>query len=63
MAQKFTYDIVLKVQREGPLTLPIADVRVQGTLDPGKDFAGQLEKAVAEHLARIQLTLEKARRQ
>lgn len=62
MTQRFTYEITLKVQREGLLTIPIADFRVQGRLDPGKEFAGQLGETITEHLARVHPKLENARR-
>jgi hypothetical protein len=63
MNQKFTYKIILKVQRERLLTVPIADIHVEGTLDPGQDFAGQIADAHARHLERVRPKLEKARRE
>ena len=62
MAYRYTYEIVLKVQREGLLTLPIADFRVQGTLDRDKDFAGQLGETCLRYLAGVRPKLEKARK-
>jgi hypothetical protein len=61
MTQKFTYEIILKVQREGLLTLPVADFHVKGTLNPEKDFAEQLADTYLRYLARIRPKLEKAR--
>jgi hypothetical protein len=61
MTQRFTYEIILKVQREGLLTLPIADFHVQGTLDADKDFGQQLADTCTRYLARIRPKLEKAR--
>jgi hypothetical protein len=62
MTQRITYEITVKVQREGLLTLPIAGFRVQGTLDPGRNFAEQLGETITEQLARVHSKLEKARR-
>ncbi|WP_152054201.1 hypothetical protein [Tautonia marina] len=61
MTQQFTYEIMLNVEREGLLTIPIAGFRVQGWLDTDRDFAEQLEERIAEHLRRIVPKLEKAR--
>ena len=61
MTYRYTYEITLKVQREGLLTLPIADFHVQGTLDAEKDFAGQIGDTYAQYLARVRPKLEKAR--
>jgi hypothetical protein len=62
MTQKFTYKIVLKVQHEGLLTVPVADFHVEGTLDPARDFAGQIAETHARYLARIRPRLERARK-
>jgi hypothetical protein len=61
MTQTFAYEIVLKVQREGLLTLPIADFHVKGRLDAEKGFAGQLADTYLRYLARLRPKLEKAR--
>jgi hypothetical protein len=61
MTRKFTYEIILKVQHEGLLTLPVADFHVQGTLDADKDFRQQLGDTCTRCLARIRPKLEKAR--
>jgi hypothetical protein len=62
MTQRITYEMTVKVQGEGLLKVPIAGFRVQGTLDPGKDFAGQLSETITQQLARVQPKPEKARR-
>jgi hypothetical protein len=62
MTQRITYEITVKVQREGLLTLPIAGFRVRGTLDPARNFAKQLGETITEQLARVLSKLEKARR-
>jgi hypothetical protein len=61
MTQKFTYEVILKVQHEGLLTIPVADFRVQGRLDADRDFGQQLADVCARYLARIRPKLEKAR--
>jgi hypothetical protein len=61
MTRRFTYEIIVKVQREGLLTLPIADFHVLGSLDPESDFGRQLEATFAASLARVQPKLTKAR--
>ena len=63
MNPKFTYKMILKVQREGLLTVPIADIHVESTLDPGRDFAGQIAETHARYLERIRSRLDKARRE
>jgi hypothetical protein len=60
--QKFTYKMILEVQHQGLLTVPIADIRVEGTLDLDRDFAEQIGETHARHLERIRPKLEKARR-
>ena len=62
MTTKFTYEIILKVQREGLLTIPIADFHVKGRLDAERDFAGQLSETFVAHLTRIRPKLERARK-
>lgn len=62
MPQRFTYEIILKVQREGLFTLPVAGFHVRGTLDTRKDLSQQIGETIAEHVARIRPKLEKARR-
>jgi hypothetical protein len=62
MPAKFTYEITLKVQREGLMTIPVADFRVQGSLDPDKDLAGQIGDTYARYLAGVRPKLEKARK-
>jgi hypothetical protein len=52
----------LEVQHKSLLTVPIADIQVEGTLDPDRDFASQIAEAHARHLERIRPTLERARR-
>jgi hypothetical protein len=61
MTYRYHYAIILKVHREGLLTLPIADFHVEGTLDPDKDFAEQIGETHARYLERIRSKLEKAR--
>lgn len=60
MTYRYNYTIILKVHREGLLTLPIADFHVEGTLDPDKDFASQIAAVHAHYLARISPRLKKA---
>jgi hypothetical protein len=60
--RQFTYKMKLEVQHKSLLTVPIADIQVEGTLDPDRDFASQIAEAHARHLERIRPTLEKARR-
>jgi hypothetical protein len=60
--QKFTYKVILEVQHQGLLSVPIAAIHVEGTLDPDRDFAGQIAETQARHLERIRPRLEKARR-
>jgi len=49
------------VDSSGLLTLPVAGISVKGTLDRGKDFAGQPGETYARHPARIRPRLERAR--
>ncbi len=62
MMQKSTYEMTLKLRREGLLPVPVADVCARGTFDPGKEFAGQLLETIGQQLARMRPDLEKARR-
>jgi hypothetical protein len=62
MSYRYHYAIILKVHREGLLTLPIADFHVEGTLDPDQDFARQIAAVHSRYLARISPKLKKARK-
>ena len=60
MTQRYTYEIILKVEREGLLTVPVTDFRVLGRLDPERDFVSQFVERFAEHLSRRKRDREKA---
>jgi hypothetical protein len=62
MTQRFTYEIILNVQQEGLLTIPVAGFHVRGTLDADRDFGRQLGDTCTQYLARIGPKLEKARK-
>jgi hypothetical protein len=61
MTTQFRYETTLKVQGEGVLTLPVADFRVSGRLDTGRDFAGQVGHSFGTFLNLIFPRLDKAR--
>jgi hypothetical protein len=62
MTYRYHYTIILKVRRDGLLTLPIADFHVEGTLDPDRDFARQIADVHSRYLASIRPKLKKARK-